>query len=75
MSSPKQDNYRNLANNVIEKLHLRQMDGFYYESSSEALSAVLQMIPEGSAVAYGGFGYPYRNRSSRGSQKRQLYSL
>lgn len=54
MSSPKQDNYRNLANNVIEKLHLRQMDGFYYESSSEALSAILQMIPEGSAVAYGG---------------------
>lgn len=54
MTSPKQENYRNLAENLINKLPLRQMEGYYYETSSEALQAVLKLIPEGSTVAYGG---------------------
>ena len=54
MISPKQENYANLANNVIEKLKLRQMEGYYFDNSAQALQEIIKLIPEGSTIAYGG---------------------
>lgn len=52
--TPKMENFHNLAESVIGKFELRKMEGSFFETSEAALEAVLEMIPKGSTVAYGG---------------------
>ncbi len=43
-----------LGEKIIAGLKSRNMEGFYAESKEEALKIALDMIPEGSSVAWGG---------------------
>ena len=46
--------YKNLASNIITKLAKRNMEGFFCESSEEAVKLVLSLMEKGSVVAWGG---------------------
>ena len=52
--TPKQQNYRNAAQTIIRNLQKRQMEGYYCETSSEAVEKVLSLIPNGSSIGWGG---------------------
>ena len=52
--TPKQENYRHLGQTMIRKFAARNMEAFYTDTKEEALKKVLELIPEGSSVAYGG---------------------
>lgn len=43
-----------LGEKIIKELKARNMEGFYAESKEEALKIALELIPEGSSVAWGG---------------------
>ncbi len=45
---------RKLAEKVIKGLQSRNMEGWYAETREEALKKALEIIPEGSAVSWGG---------------------
>ena len=51
---PKKRNYENLAKTVISNLEKRQIAGYYASDRAEALKTLLSLIPDGSAVGYGG---------------------
>ena len=46
--------YKTAAATVIKNLGKRNMEGYYCESSREAVELILSMIPEGSSIANGG---------------------
>lgn len=50
----KQTYYQNLAQTVIKNLQKRHMDGIYFHTKEEALNYILEEIPEGSSVSWGG---------------------
>ncbi|MGN0362995.1 MAG: lactate utilization protein [Bilifractor sp.] len=52
--TPKQLNYRHLGESMIRKFEKRNMTAFYVDSKEEARKKVLELIPEGSSVTYGG---------------------
>lgn len=43
-----------LGEKIIKGLQSRNMEGFYAESKEEALKIALELIPEGSSIAWGG---------------------
>ena len=43
-----------LAEQVIKNLKSRQMEGHYVQTKEEALALALELIPEGSSIAWGG---------------------
>ena len=43
-----------LAEKVIKALETRNIEAFYAESKEDALAKALELIPEGSKVAWGG---------------------
>lgn len=43
-----------MAQSVIENLKKRNMDGFYFETSSECVKAIVDSIPRGSIISWGG---------------------
>lgn len=43
-----------LGEKVVKALHSRNIEAFYAESKEEALTKALELIPEGSKVAWGG---------------------
>lgn len=43
-----------MAKTIIENLKKRNMEGFYFESSSECARAILDSIPQGSVIGWGG---------------------
>ena len=43
-----------LGEKIIKGLESRNMEGYYAENAEEALSKALELIPEGSSVAWGG---------------------
>lgn len=43
-----------LSNNVIKNLEKRNMEGYYFEDSKSCVSAIINMIPEGSKISWGG---------------------
>lgn len=45
---------RMLAQQIIKGLESRNMEGYYAETKEDALKKALEMIPEGSSVAWGG---------------------
>ena len=46
--------YQNAAATIIKNLRKRQMEGYYCESSEEAVELALSLMPEGSSIAWGG---------------------
>jgi len=51
---PRKTTYRNQAEQIIKNLKKRNMNGFYFESSQEAVEAICGMIPEDALVGLGG---------------------
>ena len=51
---PKKIYYENIAKTIIRNLEKRQMKGFYVEDSKSALEKVLELVPEGASVGWGG---------------------
>ena len=51
---PKKKYYENAAGTIIKNLEKRQMKGFYVENSKKALEKVLELVPEGASVGWGG---------------------
>lgn len=54
MSSPKKTFYKTQAEGIIKKLAMRNMNGYYCESSEDAKKLVMDMIEDGASVAWGG---------------------
>ncbi len=52
--TPKQKYYENVAATIIQNLEKRQMEGYYCATSAEAVDKVLELIPEGSSIGWGG---------------------
>lgn len=52
--TPKQIAYKNTANTIIKNLAKRSMEGYYCETKEEALAKVLELMPKGSTVGWGG---------------------
>lgn len=46
--------FEKLAENVIKNLEKRNMEGYYFEDSKSCVEAILNMMPKGSVVAWGG---------------------
>jgi len=51
---PRQRTYKNQAGQIIKSLKKRNMNGFYFENSQEAVKAICSMIPENALVGLGG---------------------
>ncbi len=51
---PKQKNYENVANTIIQNLNKRQIEGYYCLNRESALKKVLEIIPKGSSIGWGG---------------------
>jgi len=52
--TPKQIAYENLANTMIKNMEKRRMEGYYCHTREEAVKKVLELIPEGSSIGWGG---------------------
>ncbi|MBO5070790.1 MAG: lactate utilization protein [Roseburia sp.] len=52
--TPKQNYYENVAATIIKNLAKRQMEGYYCPDSAAAVKKVLELIPAGASVAWGG---------------------
>lgn len=46
--------FAQLAPNVIKNLEKRNMEGYYFEDSKSCVEYIMNMIPEGSVVSWGG---------------------
>lgn len=51
---PKKEYYAKVAETIIKNLKLRRMEGYYCETSKDALDLVMGMIPSESSVSFGG---------------------
>ena len=54
MNPNKKKAYENAANTIIKNLAKRQMEGYYCDTKEDALKKVLEIIPEGASVGWGG---------------------
>lgn len=54
MDSAKKQIYRNQAEQIIKAMKKRNINGFYFDESGDAVQAVCNMIPEKSLVGLGG---------------------
>ena len=54
MASPKELRSAALGNKVVENLQKRGMEGYYCPTSKDAIEKVLELIPEGSSISWGG---------------------
>ena len=52
--SPKETYYVNVANTIIKNLAKRQMEGYYCPDKESAVKKALELMPEGSSIAWGG---------------------
>ena len=46
--------FEKLAQNVIKNLEKRNMEGYYFENSKACVEAIMNMIPDGSTISWGG---------------------
>lgn len=46
--------FETTAKTVIKNLAARNMEGYFFESSEDAVKTILEMMPEGSSVTWGG---------------------
>lgn len=52
--TPTKEYYRTAAATVIKNLKKRNMDGYYCETSEDAVRLALSLMPEGSSIGWGG---------------------
>lgn len=52
--SHKTEAFAAMAKTIIENLKKRNMEGYYFENSSECVKAILDSIPSGSVISWGG---------------------
>ena len=52
--TPKQENWRHLGETMIKRFHKRNMEAIYCDTADDARKAVLDLIPKGASVTYGG---------------------
>lgn len=52
--NPKKETYKKLADTIIKNLNKRNMEGYYCETSADAVNLAMNMIPDGSSVSFGG---------------------
>ena len=52
--TPIQKHYETLAATIIKGLEKRNMEGYYFATSKEAVDYIMSIIPEGSSVSWGG---------------------
>ena len=52
--TPKKQAYRLTADGIIAALNKRNMEGYYCDSSAEAVEKALSIMPEGSSITWGG---------------------
>lgn len=52
--SHKTEAFAAMAKTIIENLKKRNMEGYYFESSSECVKAIIDSIPSGSVISWGG---------------------
>lgn len=52
--TPKKQYFENAAKTIIANLEKRQMEGYYCEDRAAAVKKVLELVPEGSVVSWGG---------------------
>jgi len=52
--SHKKTYYQNIANTIIKNFSKRQIEGYYCSSSKEDVEKVLELMPEGSSISWGG---------------------
>ena len=45
--------FETTAKTVIKNLAVRNMEGYFFENSADAVKAILEMMPEGSSVTWG----------------------
>jgi len=50
----KKQNYAHMAATIIKNLEKRNMKGYYCEDSAAAVAKVLELIPEGASIGWGG---------------------
>ncbi len=51
---PKKTYYKHLADTIIKNLDKRQMEGYYFETSAEAIAKANSFLTKGTTVGYGG---------------------
>lgn len=52
--TPIQQYYETVAATIIKGLEKRNMEGYYFATSKEAVDYIMSIIPEGSSVSWGG---------------------
>ena len=50
----KQEAFKTTAATIMKHLEKRNMEGYFFEDSASCVQAILDMIPEGSSIAWGG---------------------
>lgn len=50
----KQEAFKTTAATIIKHLEKRNMEGFFFEDSASCVQAILDMLPKGSSIAWGG---------------------
>ncbi len=54
MSNARQDAFANTAKTIIKNLERRNMEGYFCESSADAIELVKKFVPKGSSIGWGG---------------------
>ncbi len=54
MMSHKTKAFAAMAHSIIENLEKRNMSGYYFETGAECVQAILNSIPKGSSIGWGG---------------------
>ncbi len=52
--SPKEIAKENMANTIIKNMKKKNLEGYYYATSAEAVEKALSLMPEGSSLTWGG---------------------
>ena len=52
--NPTKQYYENLAKTIIKNLEKRQMEGYYCETTKEAIDKLLSLMPPSSTIGFGG---------------------
>lgn len=52
--TPKQSAFASAAEGIIKNLEKRGMEGYFYENSVACVTAINEMLPEGSTISWGG---------------------
>lgn len=52
--TPKKQYYKNAATTIIKNLEKRQMEGYYCETSANAVEKIITLISKGASIGWGG---------------------